>query len=167
MSTSLNVTTLVISLIALAVSSIFAVRQINAAHHANQLPIINDILREVRSSKFLREEQLLWQKLPALRSDVRFSHLPEDLREAAYDVCFAYLMVAYLVSLKIIDRRLAILPIHYRIIRTWDAVAPLVVEERRHRGDELSFLNLLESFVEFVRRQDIQSIVDEVNTSFK
>src|SRR5579864_88870 len=96
MTTSFNVAALVISLAALAVSSFFAIRQIGTARHANQLPIINDVFREVRSPQFLRQEQLLWQKLPAMRQSIGFSHLPEELRDAASNVCFTYLMVAYL-----------------------------------------------------------------------
>ena len=103
MNTSLTISALVISLMALAVSSVIAIRQINTAHHANQLPIINDVVRELRSPRFLRQEQLLWQKLPTLRSGIGFSHLPEDLGEAAYDVCFAYLMVAYPVEVQADD----------------------------------------------------------------
>jgi hypothetical protein len=34
-------------------------------------------------------------------------------------------------------------------------------------GSEFSFLNLLELFVSFVKRQDIQRIVEEVDDSFK
>jgi hypothetical protein len=75
-------------------------------------------------------------------------------------------MVSYLLSLDIIDRRLAILPIHYRITKTWDAVERFVRAERVARGYELSFLNLLESFVNLIRRQDIDQVVESVIRSF-
>lgn len=166
MNITLNVVALVISLAALGVSSFFAIKQVNTAHHANQLPIVIDIYREIRSPQFRQQEETLWNRLPALERNTSFSHLPKDLKDAAYDVCYAYLMLAYLVSLRIIDRRLAILPIHYRIIRTWEVVQPFVLQERDARGDELSFLNLLESFVDLVKRQDISYIVKEVGRSF-
>jgi hypothetical protein len=164
---SLNIMALVISLAALAVSSLFAIRQIGAARNANQLPIMNDIFGEIRSAQFRRQEEILWDKLPTLGHDVAYSQLPDDLREAADNVYLTYLMLAYVVSLRIVDRKLAILPVHYRVVRTWDVVSPFVVQERKLRGYELSFLNLLESFVEFIKRQDIQRIIKELNEPFK
>jgi hypothetical protein len=105
----LNIVALVISLAALTFSSFFAIRQIGAARNANQLPVMNDILGEIRSPQFRRQEELLWDKLPALGRDVAYSRLPDNLREAADTVCLTYLMLAYVVSLGIVDRKLAIL----------------------------------------------------------
>jgi hypothetical protein len=166
-SAYLNIAALVISLTALIISSFFAVKQSGFAHHSNQLPIINDIFKEIRSSQFREQEESLWESLPTLGRNIGFSQLPKGLKEAAYNVSLAYLMVAYLVSLRILDRRLAVLPIHYRIVRTWDTIEPFVMQEREIRGDQLSFLNLLESFVGFVKRQDIPRIVEKVNDSFR
>jgi hypothetical protein len=166
-TTSLNVATLIISLVALAISSFFAIRQIGTARNANQLPVMNDILGEIRSPKFRQQEELLWDKLPALGKDIAYSQLPGNLREAADSVCLTYLMLAYVVSLRIVDRKLAVVPVHYRVAKTWEAVSPFVAQERKLRGDEYAFLNLLESFVNFIGRQHIQRIVEDLNGSFK
>jgi hypothetical protein len=128
---------------------------------------MNDIIREITSPKFRQQEELLWDKLPALGQDVAYSQLPGNLREAADNVCLTYLMLAYVVSLRIVDRKLAIVPVHYRVVRTWEVASPFVVQERNLRGYEFSFLNLLESFVNFIKRQDIQRIVEDLNRSFK
>lgn len=166
-SAYLNIAALAISFTALIISSFFAVRQSSSAHHSNQLPIINDIFKEIRSSQFREQEESLWESLPTLGQNIGFSQLPKGLRDEAYNVSFTYLMLAYLVSMRILDRRLAVLPIHYRIVRTWEAIEPFVMQEREIRGDQLSFLNLLESFVGFVKRQDILRIVEQVNDSFR
>jgi len=166
-ATSLNIVALVISLAALAVSSFFAIRQIGTARSANQLPVMNDILGEIRSPQFRHQEELLWGQLPALGHDVAYSRLSHNLREAADNVCLTYLMLAYVVSLGIVDPKLAILPVHYRVVRTWDVVSPFVVQERKLRGYEFSFLNLLESFVKFIKCQDIQHIVKTLNKPFE
>ncbi len=159
--------TLVISLAALAVSSFFAIRQIGTARNANQLPVVNEILRKFWSPEFRHQEEFLWDELKDQGEDVAYSRLPVDLREAADNICSTYLMLAYVVSLRIVDQKLAILPIHYRVVRTWEAVSPFVVRERKLRGREDSFFSLLESLVEFIKRQDIQSIVKELNEPFK
>ena len=168
MTTSLNIITLVIALAALAVSSLFAIRQIGTARNANQLLVVNEILREFWSSKFRHQEELLWDKIKDQGEDVAYSQLPDNLREAADNVCSTYLMLAHVVSLRMVDRKLAILPISYRVVRTWEAVSPFVVRERKLRGPEGSFFfSVLESFVEFIKRQDIQSIVKELNEPLK
>lgn len=167
MATSLNILALVISLAALATSAFFAIRQIGTARNANQLPVMNEILRRFFSPKFRYQEELLWDNLKDQGEDVAYSQLPDNLRKAADSVCSVYLMLAYVVSLKIVDRRLAILPISYRVVRTWEAVSPFVVRERKLREHEVSFFGLLESFVEFIKRQDLQSIDKELNEPFK
>jgi hypothetical protein len=167
MATSLNIMTLVISLAALAVSSVFAIRQIGTARNANQLPVVIEILREFWSPEFRQQEELLWDKLKDQGDDVAYSQLPVNLRKAADSVCSTYMMLAYVVSLGIADRKFAIFPISYRVDRTWNAVSPFVARERKLRGPDPLFFSVLESFVEFIKCQDIQSIVKEFNKSFK
>jgi hypothetical protein len=166
-ATSLNITALIISLAALAVSSFLAIRQIGTARNTNQLAVVNETLREFWSPNFRHQEELLWDKLKDQGEDVAYSQLPGNLREAADSVCSVYLMLAYVVSVRIVDWKLAILPISYRVVRTWEAVSPFVVRERKLRGHEVSFFGVLESFVEFIKRQDLQSIVKELNEPFK
>ena len=68
----LNLTAVMASLLALAVSSSFAVRQIRLARQAHQLPAM-DFLWIMRSPKFLRTEEVLWVELPRQDPSLRFS----------------------------------------------------------------------------------------------
>jgi hypothetical protein len=164
-ATSLNIITLVVSLVALGVSSFLAIRQIGTARNANQLAVVNETLREFWSPGFRNQEALLWDKLRDQREDVAYSQLPDNLMETADSVCSMYLMLAYVVS--IVDWNLAILPISYRVVRTWAMLSPFVVRERELRGYEASFFSVLESFVKFIERQDLQSIAEELKGQFK
>jgi len=150
----LNFTAVMASLLALAVSSTFAIRQIRLARQAHQVPAM-DFLWIMRSPKFLRTEEVLWVELPRQDPSLRFSELPEALRDEAESILSFYQKVAYLVGLGIVDRRLAILPVHYRAPRTWAAVEPFVRNERLHRGDELAFYNAFEHLVGAIERADI------------
>src|SRR5690349_16382436 len=125
----LNITAVMASLLALAVSSTFAIRQIRLARQAHQVPAM-DFLWIMRSPKFLRSEEILWVELPKHDPGLRFSELPEDLRDEAESILSFYQKVAYLVGLGIVDLRLAILPVHYRAPRTWAAVEPFIRNER-------------------------------------
>jgi hypothetical protein len=54
-----------------------------------------------------------------------------------------------------VDKRLAILPVHYRAPRTWASVEQFVRNERLYRGDELAFYNAFEHLVAEIQRADI------------
>jgi hypothetical protein len=150
----LNVTAVMASLLALAVSSTFAIRQIRLAKQAHQLPAM-DFLWVLRSPQFLRTEEVLWVELPRQDPSLRFSELPVPLKDEAESILSFYQKVAYLVGLGIVDARLAILPVHYRAPRTWAAVEPFIRNERIHRGDELAFYNAFEHLVGTIERADI------------
>lgn len=157
----LNITAVMASLLALAVSSTFAIRQIRLARQAHQVPAM-DFLWIMRSPKFLRSEEVLWVELPKQDPSLRFGELPETLRDEAESILSFYQKVAYLVGLGIVDVRLAILPVHYRAPRTWAAVEPFVRNERLHRGDELAFYNAFEHLVGTIQRADIVRLSNSI-----
>jgi hypothetical protein len=155
----LNVSALAASFLALLTSSFLAVRQARIAHRANHVPVVLEIYRDIRSPQYRESEELLWNTLPGTSPDTPFSQLPEPARSAAFDVCNFYQMLAYLVALRIISYEVAILPVHYRIDRTWAVVRPFVKAERAARGSELSFMNMLEGLAQRVSEQDMGRIV--------
>ena len=151
---SLNIAAVMASLLALTMSSTFAIRQIRLAKQAHQLPAV-DFLWIMRSPDFLRAEEHLWSELPKQDPSLRFNELPRALRDEAESILTFYQKVAYLVGLDIVDKRLAILPVHYRAPRTWASVEPFVRNERIYRGDELAFYNAFEHLVAEIQSADI------------
>lgn len=162
----LNVVAVAASLAALTISSILAVRQHRTARNANQLPVVVELLREIRSSETYGKELFLQEELPKQDPSLGFSKLPEPLRSYAYEVGGYYLMLGYLVLLEILDERLAILPVHYRAAETWRAMKPFVEGERSLRGDQLSFMNVLEAFIAKVEGADIAVEVEKMQQAF-
>jgi hypothetical protein len=161
-----NTAALAASFAALTVSTLMAIRQVRTARHANQLPVIVEIFREMGSSDAYQRERTLFDGLPSQDPKLGVEGLPEPLRSCVYQVGNYYLMLSYLTLLEILDHRLAVLPIHYRAVRVWNAIAPFVYEERRRRGDPNSFLNVLEAFIEKIERIDIATEVGRFHKSF-
>ncbi|GAA2736593.1 hypothetical protein [Actinocorallia aurantiaca] len=72
-----NVLALVLSVAAILVSGGSAIRQITILRHANQLPIIVDLLREFRSEQFQKAQDYVVHRLGAEHPEpVRVSDLP-------------------------------------------------------------------------------------------
>jgi hypothetical protein len=162
----LGIAALVASFVALAASTTIALRQARTAYQANQVPVLVDLIKDLVSSVSYQRELSLYDELPKHDPALGFSGLPEPLRSNAYEITTTYLMISYLVLLDILDERLAILPVHYRVLRVWNAVEPFVRGERAIRGDPNSFMNVLEAFVAKVGRADIPTAVKRVNRRF-
>lgn len=153
---------LVTSVAALAVAVLSSFRQLRMAHLTNQLPVMVELFRDYRSYQFLAMEESLWKELRDLDPKVGFSGLPSSIRGTAYEVCNYYQTISYLSSLRITDNGIAILPTHYRVLKTWNAVEPFILQERLLRDDSLAFFNIFELFVEKVRGTDISMEVAKV-----
>jgi hypothetical protein len=163
LSSLLNVVALVISLLALGVSTYLAVRQALVARQANQITVFVDLLREARSPEFRNRERSLWQKIKDYDPALGFAGLPKEQRDDAEVVCSYYSALAYCIAIGVVEHDLAVIPIHYRLLNTWKAVYPFVAAERKIRGDGESFLNLLEDFVAEARQTNTQTLEEEIS----
>jgi hypothetical protein len=133
--------------------------------HANQIPIMIDLFNHIRSPEFVRKERDLWNGL-SKESDpsLRFQRMPDDVHDSVYYICAYYQMVAFLVAFGVLDRRLAILPLHYRVAKTWSTVKPYVEAERDLRGDKYSFFNFFEDFAVMCQRESPEDIYRYVHS---
>jgi hypothetical protein len=142
-----NVITFAASIVALTTSIVFALRQSRLMGYANDIPITIHLFDESRSPEFVRRERYVWTALAGESSpDQGFQGMPDHIYEPVYNVCVYYQMVALLVAFGRLDSRLTILPLHYRVVKTWSVVKPYVEGERALRGDRYSFLNFFEDF---------------------
>lgn len=79
----LAVVALVVSVAALAVSSLLSWRQLTSMRHTNHLPVTVELLtRDFMDESFQASERLALTGLPAADPDAGFSGLPEPLRSA-------------------------------------------------------------------------------------
>jgi hypothetical protein len=162
-SNLLNIAAIIISFVALAVSSFLAIRQSLAAKQANRIPVFIDLFKDARNPEFRDRERSLWRDLNEHEPSLGFSGLPKGQRHDAEIVCSYYSTLAYCVTIGIAEHDLAVIPVYYRLLRTWEAVYPFVRAERKIRNDGGSFLTLLEDFVAEAKLTDIHSLEKEAS----
>lgn len=153
---SINLVAIIISILALGISSFLTLRQAALARQANQISIFVDLLSEVRSVDFRRREQAVWQNLPQHSAAGGFDQLPEEDRVNAEVVCSYYSALAYCIAIGVLDHDLALAPIQSRLIATWETVHPFVIGERERADYGSSYFSLLEDFVMQAKRTDIR-----------
>jgi hypothetical protein len=154
---TMSIAALIASIAALVTSAVLATRQIRTAQRANQLPVVFEIFRFLRSGDVRQKEDAVRAELPQHDPVLGFRNLPEPLRGHAQEVCSYYNMVGYLVMLRVVDERIAILPLYFRSRETWTAVEPFVRGERLLRNDENSFMNGYESLIARIDGMDVQA----------
>jgi hypothetical protein len=151
----INVAALVASFFSLGVTALIASRQLRIAQSANRLPVIMDHFYRVRSLSFREREERLWSELGGLDLGDGFASLPPDLRESAWEVALYYQHLAYLVAFEVIDRDMALVPVHYHLLKSWEALEVLIYCEREKRGDTgVLLLRAFERLAERARRVD-------------
>jgi hypothetical protein len=149
-----NIAAVVISLLAVAISSFLAMRQAVLARQANQITTFVDLLSEARSAEFRNREYAVWRDLPQHDPKGGFGQLSDEERTNVEVVCSFYSAVAYCIAIGVLDHDLALVPIRYRLLRTWASVLPLLSSEREARGDGDSYFSLLEDMVRQARITD-------------
>ena len=158
----MSLAALIVALAALAASSVLAVHQIRTAQRANQLPVVFEIFRFLRSAEVRRKEDAMHAGLAGHDPALGFRGLPEPMRSDAQEVCSYYNMVGYLILLKVVDARIAILPLHYRVAQVWATTRPYVEAERTLRTGQHSFMNGLEALAARVETMDVETTITKL-----
>jgi hypothetical protein len=142
-----NVIAIVLSALALASSTIIAVRQSALMHRSNHIPTYVDMAGEFRSLEFNNHYRFITERLAAeYDPQLGISGLPDDAREAIYNVAGLFQSIASLRLLGILDERATVM-FQVRIVRAWSALAPFVERERELQGTPNRYLwRVLEEF---------------------
>ncbi|GAA4928816.1 hypothetical protein HD597_004400 [Nonomuraea thailandensis] len=165
----LNLVALFVSVTAVAISGIFALRQIRTAEHANHIPVVIDLLTEFRSLKFNEDYYYVCNDLCA-QHDPRLgiSGLPEDAKEAVYSVAYYFQTFASLIAMRVVDKRATMTLLYRRVVQVWGALEPYVLREREIRGTEGAWLfRILESLAGEAKRMPADTLNDFLATAFK
>jgi hypothetical protein len=159
---SANITAIALSVIALGISTWLAVRQALLSKRANHLPAYLHLLSEFRSREFNDHYLYVCEKLAGEHdSELGISGLPNNAREAVYDIAYYYQEFAILILTRIVDEDVVLAFFHWRIIRVWEAISPYVSREReisKASGDGV--FGLLEEYaVNHERRLSPESLI--------
>jgi hypothetical protein len=163
-----NVIAIVLSAMALGVSTWLAVRQVFLSKKANHLPAYLDLLSDFRSREFNDHYLYVCEKLAREhKPDLGISGLPDDAREAVYDIAYYYQAFAILIFTRIVDEDVILALFHWRIIRVWESIAPYVTREREvSKASGAQILRLLEEYaVNHEMRLSAESLIATQSSS--
>ena len=142
----LGIAALIVSVLAVLMSSTFSARQVDLMRDANHIPAVINLLSEFRQVGLHDDYYYVTEQL---KSDYRspavgISGLSSKHRKAVLNVAFYFQTFAFLVGFGILDeRKLFMTALGVRISKVWRAIEPYVVEERREHG--LNLLAMLEA----------------------
>ena len=131
-----NLAALAISVAALIVSGVLAVRQSSMMRHGNEMPVLVDLMQELRSPEFQKSADYLIHTLAADNDpSLGCSNLPQDARLAVGTVSMFFTSLGALVAHDIADEAIVVTLFGFRANRAWTILEPYIHREREIRGD--------------------------------
>src|SRR3954451_19731960 len=143
--TVLGVAALIVSLVALSLSTTLSVVQARLLRDANHIPAVVELLSEFRKPQLHEDYQYVTQKLRREHGpQLGISGLPEPAKSAVISVAYYFQTFAFMVGFGIIDeRRLFVTALRGRVLAVWNAIEPYVEAERSQQ--DLHVLAMLET----------------------
>jgi hypothetical protein len=139
-SISLSIASLLLSLIAVATSTLFLVRQTVFMRHANEMPISVELYQEFRSAEFQTAEEYVLKSLSgSYDPSIGLSNLPTEARNPSYKVAAFYSSVGALVAFGLADERFAVSVLGDLAERAWRTLEPYIFREREISRDNYVF----------------------------
>ena len=125
--TLLNILAILLSLSAIIVSAGIAIRQAKYTRQANHVPFAAQILAELRSERFIRDEEFVISALTKECSpDLGISRLPIDVKTRVLNVASYYQTIGALCAYDILDHEMVSYMIGRRVMRAWNALEPFL-----------------------------------------
>jgi hypothetical protein len=136
----------VLSVIALLLSSMIALRQLRLSEKAMLLPVMVDVLREFRSSDFKRRQTCVYEHLLCeAPSGEGFDGLPPEIRADALFLSHFYDNVGLLTAAKVADWQPLVAFLGGSAVHAWKLLGPYIEEERKNRKSD--YQQFFEDFV--------------------
>jgi hypothetical protein len=129
----LEISVLLVSLVALAVSGAVSIRQLRLTEHANTLPVLVDLFREHRSVRLAQARRVVHERLPSCDLSAGLAGLPEDDRDLVRELAWFYDNLGALVAHGVVDIEPVSGYLGGSVISVWEGVQPLVQAERAKR----------------------------------
>ena len=140
-----NVIAIALSALALLCTTVIALQQSVLMRRANQIPAYINMTEQFRSMHFNDHYRFIMQHLAEYDPQLGISGLPDDAREAVYDVAGLFQGIAHLRLFGILDERVDAM-VQVRTLRIWAALAPFVERERELQGTGRYMFRALEEF---------------------
>lgn len=125
-----NAAAVSISVVALGMSTRLTSRQVAMQRHANYLPALMTLLGELRDARFHARYEYVINVLPSHEPSLGLRGLPDEAKEAVYDVAYFFQLFAMLGSMQVVDEEMVGALLRRRVIDAWTAMAPFIRQER-------------------------------------
>jgi hypothetical protein len=124
---------LLLSIVAIIVSSMNSIRQWRLSRHANSLRVLVDLFKEHREDRLARARKFVYIELANYNTDKGLSSLPEEERLLVRDLAWFYDNLGALVVHKIVDLKPVAGYLGGSVINVWERLKPIVDVERELR----------------------------------
>ncbi|WP_372488349.1 DUF4760 domain-containing protein [Micromonospora hortensis] len=132
-----NAASLLFSLLALALSAVFALRQSKIMRDSNLVPVLTDLFKEFRDPSFKEHMSYiqfsLWGECPP--SETGMTGLTPEARSHVAPVMGLFTTVGLLVAHGVIDELIPASSMGGSVLRSWARLSPYIYEERERRND--------------------------------
>ena len=147
-SSTLSVVALAVSVFAVGLSTVLAIRQEAVQRNSNQLPLINELLGEFRRPEFHDRYKYVVERLPVEHSnELGITNLPDDARTAVLDMAYYFQTHASLAEFGISPDRRLLTNLDQRVLEIWTSIKPYVAVERLNSpGAQGTMLTVLERY---------------------
>jgi hypothetical protein len=154
----LNTAALLLSIIALTVSTIFAHRQLATAKTSNLTLVTIELLtRECRTDEFLESEDYVLNKLSTEhKPDRGVAGLPFSARKHVLRIGLYYSGLGMMSVFRAVDDKLLIATVSYRVRKAWSILCPYIMAERELRKG--TFLSYFEHLASMAFDMDVSSV---------
>lgn len=125
---------LLMSVIALAVSTLVGWRAIRLSRQANAVPMLVDLFREHRSAEMAKARRFVYTQLAELNLSGGLASLTDDGREMIRVLSCYYDNLGALVAHGIVDLDIVAGYMGSSVVSMWDEMQPLIAAERAAAG---------------------------------
>jgi hypothetical protein len=158
---ALNATAVMISLIALAISTTTTISQLRMTRSSNLTLVTLELLtRESRTDEFLESEDFILHRLSNEHSpDVGVFSLPFEARKHVQRIGQYYAGLGMILVFRAVDSALLLGAIHWRVQVAWSLLGPYVVAERALRNNQ--YLSYFEHLACVARDADKAQVLEK------
>ncbi|MEU9380896.1 hypothetical protein AB0D38_07845 [Streptomyces sp. NPDC048279] len=131
-----NIISLVMSVLALAVSAWGVRRQIGRARADSDLAMTTEVLlTHIRDPEFQRDQRWVLFELASSHSpDQGIDLLPDDAKYRGWNVAFVFEAISIMMRFDIVNSEILTSLAHHRLMRTWEVLKPYIQAGRVRRG---------------------------------
>ncbi|HEY6796789.1 MAG TPA: hypothetical protein VI248_19130 [Kineosporiaceae bacterium] len=150
-----NVVAVIVSVVALIVSSVSSRRQDRISHGANLMTILGGAFASFRTPAFISAQNYVYYKMGQHDVNLGYRGLPEEIRQDILMVSHFYNDLGRMVAYEALDEDVAVPSFGGALHQSWETLRPFIEKEREFMSAEgrVRFMVYFEDMACRVRRR--------------